>query len=72
MVDTAPDGRILTFQEKPSPAEAVSSCANTGIYLFEPEVLDLVPSDRPFDIGKDLFPLLAERQLPFYGLTLPF
>ncbi len=72
VVKTAPDGRILEFQEKPSPDEAISTCANTGIYIFEPEVLDYVPSGRFFDIGRELFPLLAERRLPFYGIVLPF
>ena len=72
VVETAPDGRIVQFQEKPKPEEAVSTCANTGIYIFEPEVLDYVPSGRFFDIGRDLFPLLAQRHLPFYGVVVPF
>ena len=72
IVKTESDGRIVRFQEKPRPEEAVSTTANTGIYIFEPEVLDLVPTGRPFDIGGDLFPLLVARGLPFYGLALPF
>jgi mannose-1-phosphate guanylyltransferase len=72
VVETAPDGRILRFQEKPSPEEAISACANTGIYIFEPEVLDHVPSGTVWDIGKQLFPRLAELKLPFYGVVLPF
>lgn len=72
IVEIDGDGRILRFQEKPQPADAVSRLANTGIYIFEPEVLDLVPSDRPFDIGGELFPLLAEKGLPFYGVSMPF
>lgn len=72
VVETAPDGRILRFQEKPAPQNAVSTLANTGVYVFEPDVLDLVPPDTVFDIGRDLFPLLAERGLPFYGVALPF
>lgn len=60
------DGKVQFFQEKPTPAEAKSNYASTGIYLFEPEVLDLVPSGVEFDIGSQLFPLLAEKGLPFY------
>ena len=60
------EGRVLSFQEKPSPAEAKSNLASSGIYIFEPEVLDLVPSNVIFDIGSQLFPLMAERGLPFY------
>src|SRR5437764_3774915 len=36
VVETAPDGRILRFQEKPAPEHTVSTTANTGIYIFEP------------------------------------
>ena len=72
VVETAPDGRILRFQEKPQPEDAISTCANTGIYLFEPDVLEFVPSNAVFDIGKDLFPSLAARGCPFYGVNLPF
>ena len=60
-------GKVEFFQEKPSPADARSNLASTGIYLFEPEVLDLVPSGVVFDIGSQLFPLLAEKGLPFYA-----
>ncbi len=61
------DGRIRAFQEKPAQADALSNCVSTGIYIFEPEVLELIPSDRPFDIGSELFPLLVEKGLHFYA-----
>ena len=63
--DRTPDGRILQFQEKRRPDEAVSTLANTGIYIFEPEILDLVPPNETFDIGGQLFPMLAAKKLPF-------
>jgi mannose-1-phosphate guanylyltransferase len=72
VVDIASDGRILEFQEKPSPQQAISTLANAGIYIFEPDVFDFIPPECFFDIGRDLFPLLAERKLPFYGVVLPF
>jgi len=50
----------------------LSNFASTGIYIFEPEVMDLIPSDCAFDIGSDLFPLLAEKGLPFYAQTRAF
>jgi len=60
-------GRITEFQEKPAPEKAKSRMASTGIYIFEPQVLDLIPSGQVFDIGGQLFPLLAEKGLPFYA-----
>lgn len=65
-------GKVQSFQEKPNPADALSNLASTGIYLFEPAVLDLVPSGKEFDIGSQLFPMLVERGLPFYAQSRPF
>jgi mannose-1-phosphate guanylyltransferase len=67
VVVTDDDGKVLSFQEKPKREDARSNFASTGIYIFEPEVLDLIPADTVFDIGSDLFPLLVERGLPFYA-----
>jgi mannose-1-phosphate guanylyltransferase len=72
VVKTEADGRIVEFQEKPAPRDAVSTTINTGIYLFEPAIFDHIPSGTTFDIGGDLLPLLAARKLPFYGVALPF
>ncbi|HEY2181883.1 MAG TPA: NDP-sugar synthase [Solirubrobacteraceae bacterium] len=59
-------GRITGFQEKPSPAEALSDLGNCGIYIFEPEIFDYFP-DRPFvDWAKDVFPTLLENDVPFH------
>jgi mannose-1-phosphate guanylyltransferase len=72
VVKTAPDGRIVQFQEKPAPEDAISTTINTGIYFFEPAIFDHIPADTVFDIGSHLFPLLAAKDLPFYGVALPF
>ena len=72
VVVTGQDGRIQAFQEKPSQEEALSNFASTGIYIFEPEVFDLIPADRSFDIGSDLFPLLVEKGLPFFAQARSF
>ncbi|WP_300759898.1 NDP-sugar synthase [Janthinobacterium sp.] len=66
------DGRIEAFQEKPSQEAALSNHVSTGIYIFEPAVLDLIPKDAVFDIGADLFPLLVEKGLPFYAQSRSF
>jgi len=59
-------GRITGFQEKPSPAEALSDLGNCGIYIFEPEIFDYFP-DRPFvDWAKDVFPTLLANDVPFH------
>lgn len=60
------DGRVRSFQEKPDPERARSTWASAGIYLFEPSALAWIPNDQTFDIGSQLFPRLAERDVPFY------
>ncbi len=60
-VDLAGD-RILRIVEKPSPGEAPSNLVNAGVYLLEPEVLDLVPGDREVSIEREVLPQVAERE----------
>jgi mannose-1-phosphate guanylyltransferase len=72
VVVTDDTGRIKAFQEKPSVEEALSTNINTGIYIFEPEVLDYIPSGQEFDIGADLFPKLVEMGAPFYAVPMEF
>lgn len=72
VVVTDKEGRITQFQEKPKEEEALSNFISTGIYIFEPEVIDLIPSGVEFDIGSQLFPLLAEKGMPFYAQGRPF
>jgi mannose-1-phosphate guanylyltransferase len=72
VVVTAEDGKIQAFQEKPSIEEALSTNINTGIYIFEPEVLNYIPSGQEYDIGGDLFPKLVEMGAPFYALPMDF
>jgi mannose-1-phosphate guanylyltransferase len=72
VVVTDDSGRVRSFQEKPAVEEAASDMINTGIYIFEPEVLDFIPSGQPFDIGSDLFPKLVEAGAPFYALPMEF
>ncbi len=67
VVVLAPDGRVQGFIEKPGWSRVFSDLANTGIYLFDPSVFEFIPAGKPFDFGKDLFPMLVERGLPVYG-----
>jgi mannose-1-phosphate guanylyltransferase/phosphomannomutase len=70
IVVTDEDGRIERFLEKPSWGQVFSDTINTGIYVVEPEVLRHIPTDRPYDFSKELFPLLLEMGRPLYGFVL--
>ena len=67
VVETDEDCKILGFQEKPSAEEAISTLANTGIYVFEPRALDYVPEGTFFDFAKDVFPAFLENGERFVG-----
>ena len=60
-------GKIIRFHEKPSRGSVMSDYVNTGIYVLEPEILDYVDLNVPFDFAKDLFPMVHERSEPLYG-----
>lgn len=70
VVDLDKDQRITAFFEKPKSGEAPSNLVNTGIYVFEPEILESIPQDRFFDFGKELFPRLAKEGAPLFGYKM--
>lgn len=72
VVVTDESGKIKAFQEKPSVEEALSTDINTGIYIFEPEIFDYIPSGVEYDIGSQLFPKLVAAGAPFYGISMDF
>ena len=61
------EGGVERFVEKPGWEDVFSDTINTGIYIIEPEVLDLIPQGQRFDFAKDLFPLMMQQGLPIYG-----
>ncbi len=70
IVVTDSEGRVERFLEKPSWSQVFSDTINTGVYVLEPEVLRHVPTDRPYDFSKELFPLLLEMGRPLYGFVM--
>jgi mannose-1-phosphate guanylyltransferase len=70
LVRTAADGRVETFLEKPRPEEIDTDLINAGLYVLEPEVLELVPEGRAVSIEREVFPQLAAEG-SVYGIALP-
>ncbi len=67
VVITKEDGKIARFLEKPTWGEVFSDTINTGIYIFEPEVMEKIPYKQEFDFSKNLFPLLLKEDAGLYG-----
>jgi mannose-1-phosphate guanylyltransferase len=60
VVDLAADGRVRAFVEKPAPGTEPSNLINAGTYVFEPSVLDRIPSGERVSVERDTFPKLVE------------
>jgi mannose-1-phosphate guanylyltransferase/phosphomannomutase len=70
VVITDDKGRIKNFQEKPSPGTEISKQANTGIYIFNKSVFDMIPANHFYDFAMHLFPAILQNNLPFYAIPL--
>lgn len=53
---TDKEGNVTGFQEKPQWGEVFTNQVNTGIYILEPSVLEMIPPDLSYDFARDLFP----------------
>ena len=63
IVMTDDQGNINRFLEKPSWGQVFSDTINTGIYILEPEVVEMIPYQEEFDFSKDLFPLMLKKEM---------
>lgn len=67
VVITDADGKVVRFLEKPSWGEVFSDQVNTGVYVLQPEVLDLVPDGKVVDWSGDVFPRMLRDRRGLYG-----
>lgn len=62
------DQKITSYLEKPSREEIFSNIANTGIYVFEPEIFDFFDSsEEEVDFSHEIFPRLIAEDSKMYG-----
>jgi len=79
IADVNKNMRISRFVEKPTPKEAPSDLANTGLYMVSPEirkifkekgVKKIIKERHRLDFGYDFIPYLIKTGRPVYGYTL--
>lgn len=58
LVELRDDGAVASFLEKPGEWEG-TALINAGVYVLEPEVLEMIPRGRLFSIERGVFPKLA-------------
>jgi mannose-1-phosphate guanylyltransferase/phosphomannomutase len=67
IVITREDGSIERFLEKPGWGQVFSDTINTGIYVLEPEIFDMIPEGRAVDFSAEVFPAVLEAGGPIFG-----
>lgn len=67
VVNLAADGRVMQFLEKPSWGAVTSDTVNAGVYVVEPEVMQLIGSGERLDWSQDVFPSLMAQGALVYG-----
>jgi NDP-sugar pyrophosphorylase family protein len=79
IADVNQEMKISRFVEKPSPREAPSNLANTGLYVVSPEireifkekgVKEIIKETHRLDFGFDFIPYIIKTGRPVYGYTL--
>ena len=70
IVELDRENRVTRFMEKPQADEVFSRLANAGVFVVEPQVLDLIPPETTFDFGHDLFPRMLSQELPIQGYVI--
>ena len=79
IADINKEMRIARFVEKPTPKEAPSNLANTGLYMVSPEirkifrekgVKQIIKEKHRLDFGYDFIPYVIKTGRPVYGYAL--
>ena len=68
VVQRGSNGRIQRFVEKPKRGTEPSHLVNAGIYVIEPDVLQLIRPDRKVSLEREIFPILA-KEGKLFGFT---
>jgi NDP-sugar pyrophosphorylase family protein len=68
LVETAADGRLERFREKPGADEAIATnTINAGIYLIDAALLARIPARQVVSVEREVFPALIADGVPCYG-----
>lgn len=59
VVETAGDGQVTRFVEKPAPGETTSFNVNAGTYVLEPSVIERIAVNQKMSIERVVFPAMV-------------
>ena len=61
------DDKVIGLVERPKPKEIDSPWENAGLYILEPEILDLIPENEFYDFARDVFPKMIDDRKDLYA-----
>ncbi|MBB5324711.1 mannose-1-phosphate guanylyltransferase/phosphomannomutase [Anoxybacillus tepidamans] len=61
------EGKVKQLIEKPKWNEVYSDFVNTGIYIFERDILQYIKENEKCDFSSDIFPTLLKNDAPLYA-----
>jgi len=64
VVEVTEKKHIIRFTEKPS-KETTSKLVNAGVYVFEPDIFNYIPTGKRCSLEKEVFPKIAEERKLF-------
>ena len=64
VVEMTGKNHITRFTEKPS-TEATSKLVNAGIYVFEPDIFNYIPTGKHCSLEKEVFPKIVDERKAF-------
>jgi NDP-sugar pyrophosphorylase family protein len=68
LVETAADGRLQRFREKPGADEPIATnTINAGVYLIDAALLARIPPRQVVSVERDVFPALIADGVPCFG-----
>lgn len=65
-VEITPAGQVLRFVE----GAVADGLVNAGVYVVEPSILDLIPTGRLVDFGRDVFPAMLSQGRELHGQVI--
>lgn len=61
LIETASDGRVTRFMEKPSWDQATTNMINAGTYILSKDILKRIPPQTNYSFERQLFPQLLDQ-----------
>ena len=64
-------GKVISFDEKIHAKDTLMKLCNTGLYIFNRIVIDLIPKNVFFSLERELFPrIIKDNQYKIFGTTI--